>query len=444
MSDRLPPHSREAEQQVLAALFRLPDCRDDLFSRVRPDDLYLDAHQTVWRAAADLHHRGQPVELVSVAERLKADGTLPNVGAAYLAELWDSFGIGTAWEHYAGIVADCATRRRVIHTCTEAIRDSFDGVAPAADMLGELERKVFQLGESGHRGGDPVSLTEGMQEALYDMNERLAGRGDRPITTGFQPLDNVLGGWGKGQLIIVAARPAVGKSAIAMNFALYALERVPVLFFSQEMSRLELSQRAMAFIADVPLHVIRGNKTPTAEQIDRLVQASRAVDGHDLYIDDRSHLSPAEVARTVRREVRRTGAKLVIVDYLQRMNHDKGAGDTTTRQVGETAKQMKTLARNCDVPVICLAQLNRGVEGRGDGKPRLSDLRDSGEIEQEADVVVMLHPHEKNPADPTRQQIDILVEKQRNGPTASVTLDYLRPFIKFEEPKIRIFGGPQS
>jgi replicative DNA helicase len=439
--DRVPPHSREAEQQVIASLFRLPECRDDLFSRVRAEDLYLDAHQLVWRAAADLHHRGQPAELVAVAERLKADGDLANVGAAYLAELWDANPTGFGWEYYAGIVADHATRRRLILTCSEMARDAFDGVAPAGEMLGELERRVFSLGDAGHVS-EPVSLAEAMSDALHEMNERLAGRGSLPISTGFDSLNNVIGGFKKGQLIIVAARPAVGKSAIALNFSLFALEQVPVLFFSQEMSRVELASRALAFYSDVPLHVIDGTKRPTGEQVRQLIEASQFLRKNELWIDDRSHLSPSEIARTVRREMRRIGAKLVVVDYLQRMNHDKTAGDTTTRQVGETAKQMKTLARNCDVPVICLAQLNRGVEGRGDGKPRLSDLRDSGEIEQEADVVLMLHPHERNPSDPTLQQIDVLIEKQRNGPTSLVTLDYRRPATRFEEPKIRIFGGP--
>lgn len=444
MTDRLPPHSREAEQQVLAALFRLPDARDDLFTRVRADDLYLDPHQTIWRAAADMHHRGQPVELVAVAERLKADGTLANVTAGYLAELWDAHGVGAAWEYYAGIVRDCSTRRRMIHTCTESIRDAFDGVAPAGDLVGDLERGVFALGEAGFADGEPVSLSEAVREALCEMDDRMAGRGVRPISTGFTSLDNVIGGFRRDELIIVAARPSVGKSAIALNFALYAISQVPTLFFSQEMSRTELANRALAFQSEVPLHVISGTKRATADDVERLVRAAEVRAENELWIDDRPNLSAAEVARATRRAMRRRNVGMIVVDYLQRMKHDRAAGETTTRQVGETAKQMKTLARSCRVPVVCLAQLNREVEGRGDGKPKLSDLRDSGEIEQEADIVLMLHPHPPNPADPTRQQIDVLVEKQRNGPKSAVTLDYRRPFTRFEEPKIRIFGGPQS
>ena len=239
----------------------------------------------------------------------------------------------------------------------------------------------------------------------------------------------------------MAARPSVGKSAIALNFALHALRQVPVLFFSQEMSRTELANRALAFAASVPLHAISGTRHPTAEEVKLLVDAAQAREECELWIDDRPNLSASEVARSVRRAMRRRNVGLVVVDYLQRMKHDRNAGETTTRQVGETAKQMKTLARACKVPVICLAQLNREVEGRGDGKPKLSDLRDSGEIEQEADIVMLLHPHQPNPADPTTQQIDVLVEKQRNGPKSAVTLDYRRPFTRFEQPLPTQLGG---
>lgn len=441
MTDRVQPHSVEAERQVIAALFRLPECRDDLFTRVRAEDLYLDAHQTVWRTAGDMHHKGQPVELVAVAERLQAEGTMQNVGVSYLAELWDAFGIGAAWEHYAGIVRDCSTRRRLIRTCTEAARDAYDGIMSATELVGDLERGVFALGETNDTDGEPVSLTEAKQQALWEMDDRNAGRGPRPVSTGFQPLDNIIGGFRREELIIVAARPSVGKSAIALNFALHALRQVPVLFFSQEMSRTELANRALAFGASVPLHAISGTRPPTAEEVKLLVDAAQARESCELWIDDRPNLSASEVARSTRRAMRRRGVGLVVVDYLQRMKHDRAAGDTTTRQVGETAKQMKTLARACKVPVICLAQLNREVEGRGDGKPKLSDLRDSGEIEQEADIVMLLHPHQPNPSDPTTQQIDVLVEKQRNGPKSAVTLDYRRPYTRFEQPLPTQLGG---
>lgn len=438
MTDRSPPHSREAEQQIIAAVFRLADARDDLFSKVRAEDLYLDAHQIVWRAASELHNAGQPADLVAVAERLKAAGVMANVGAGYMAELWESNPTGMGWEYYADIVADCATRRRLIHLCSEASRDAFDGVAPAAEMVGEVERRVFALGEGHTADAEPVSLTEAMADAMFAMNERMAGRGERPVSTGFAGLDNVVGGFRRGELTIVAARPSVGKSAIALNFSLHAMRSVPVLFFSQEMSAEELANRALAFRASVPLHVIGGTKPPTEDEIAGLWRAAGQREPGELWIDDRSHLTAAEVARATRRAVRRHGVRLVVVDYLQRMQHDRRAGETTTRQVGETAKAMKTLARNANVPVVCLAQLNREVEGRGDGRPKLSDLRDSGEIEQEADVVMLLHPHPPNPTQPSRQTIDVLVEKQRNGPKSAVTLDYRRPFTRFEEQSFPI------
>jgi replicative DNA helicase len=427
-----PPQSLSSERQVIAAVFNAAGWRDDLFGRVRAEDFYLDAHQRIWRAAAKLHAAGHPPDLAAVAEELTRTRQFDDIGGpGYLAEVWACNPTGIGWEYYAAQVLDAAGRRRLIHACTEAARDAFDGSQSAADLLAEHERRVFALGESDVRG-EPVPLGEALREAIGAIDDRLAGRGERPVPTGFQPLDQVVGGFRRGQLVVVAARPSVGKSAIALGFALNALRRVPALFFSQEMSRVELANRVLALRASVPLHAVDGTKALTDAEVARLLRAADEPTPHELLIDDRSHLTAAEVTRSTRRAIRRHGVQLVVVDYLQRMSHDRRAGETTTRQVGDTAKQMKTLARTCDVPVICLAQLNREVEGRGDGRPKLSDLRDSGEIEQEADVVMLLHPHPPTPGEPGRQQIDVLVEKQRNGPKSTVSLDYRRPFTRFE------------
>lgn len=431
---RIPPQSKAAEQQVLAAIFRLAECREDIFAAVQADDLYFDHHRRIYDAALRLHAAGHPPDLVAVGEELSRTGDLGEVSAAYLAELWDANPTGGGWEYYAKVVTDLATLRRLIHACNETARDAFDRTAPAGDLLTAHERRVFALGERAGGAEDLVPLSSALADAVYLINERLAGRGERPVGTGFEVLDKVIGGFGKGELIIVAARPSVGKSAIALNFALRALAEVPSLFFSQEMSRVELANRVLALRASVPLHAVTGTKELKAEQIQALLRASALRPGHELFIDDRAHLSPDEVTRRTRQAIRRHGVRLVIVDYLQRMRHDRSAGETTTRQVGETVKRMKTLARECNVPVLCLAQLNRDVEGRPDARPRLSDLRDSGEIEQEADVVLLLHPHPKSAVDPSRQTIDVLVEKQRNGPIQPVALEYIRPFTRFEEP----------
>lgn len=226
-------------------------------------------------------------------------------------------------------------------------------------------------------------------------------------------------------------------SALATNFVLNTIVNVPSLFFSMEMSRNELAARVIAIRSQVPLYAIMGNRRLRADsdddEIGRVVNLSNVPTAGTLWIDDTSHLTTAELTARVRRSVQKYGVRVVVVDYLQRMQHDVKAGDSTSRRVGETAKAMKTMARVCDVPVICLAQLNRQNVNRADTKPVLSDLRDSGEIEQEADVVMMLHPEER-PADgqrPKCESISILIEKQRNGPTGEVKLDYVRPFTEF-------------
>lgn len=430
---RQPPQSVTAERQVLAAMFNSAGCRDDIFGRVRPEDFYLDAHQRIMRSAAKLFAGGHPPDMAAVAEELSRTGQLADVGGAkYLAEVWETNPTGIGWEYFASQVLETAGRRRLILACTEAARDAFDGTQSATELLADHERRVFSLGESCGDRSDPVPLTEALREAIGAIDDRLAGRGERPIPTGFQSLDQVIGGFRRGQLVVIAARPSDGKSAIALAFALNALRHVPALFFSQEMSRVELSNRVLAMRASVPLHAVDGTKPLTDAEIARLLRAADERTANELHIDDRSHLTAAEVTRKTRWAIRRHGVRMVVVDYLQRMSHDRRSGETTTRQVGDTAKAMKTLARTCDVPVICLAQLNRKPAERNDGRPKLSDLRDSGEIEQEADVVMLLHPQPPHPSEPGKQVVEVLVEKQRNGPKSTVSLDYRRPFTRFE------------
>jgi replicative DNA helicase len=212
-----------------------------------------------------------------------------------------------------------------------------------------------------------------------------------------------------------------------------------------EMSNTELACRTLAHRASVPLHAITGTRQPSQAELENMLAVSPTGQGK-IYLIDQSNLSAAEIARIVRREIRKHKVEIIFIDYLQRMKHDRDAGESTTRQVGETAKMLKTLARDCDIPVVCLAQLNREVTTRNDGKPRLSDLRDSGEIEQEADCVILLHAHPMDEQNTSVQQIDLLVEKQRNGPTSCASMTYRRPYTRFEDgpPYMRTEATRQS
>lgn len=430
----LPPASELAERFVAGAMIQADFARDAIFDVISADDFYYHQTARVVRVVAEFHRDRKPVTPLSVGQALQARGEITDrAGIEELAAIIESCGVGAGWEHFAAIIRRHSLARRLIRYCTEAIRDAH-GNEDIAEIVERLAVECYKTATTKTDEG-PVPLEQVMQELFADIDARASGTGGLPISTGFPGLDGVIGGWRPG-LYIIAARPAVGKSALAVNVCLNAILSAPCLFFSQEMSRVELGARVAAIRSQVPLHAITGTRPICRDsELPRLVESAEIRTKGTLWIDERSNLSAAEIRRTVRRFIEKHGIRLVVIDYLQRMSHDKGAGDTYTRQVGETAKAMKTLSKDCDIPIICLAQLNRGNVKRTDPKPMLSDLRDSGEIEQEADCVLLLHPE---PSDgefrSTRETITVLVEKQRNGPTGEVKLEYVRPFTEFRTP----------
>ena len=439
----LPPHNRDAEMFVVGAMIAHPNAVDDIAAVCPPADLYFDAHRRIAEAVLDLHGRRDPVDLVSVFGKLTENGQAKGVGGAeFLARVADCCGVGSGWEFYAAKVTEAAIRRRLIHVATEAIRDARLPCGPASELVDRVQASLFALA-TGRGADDPVSLDDSVAEVMLAVDERRAGGRAKIIPTGFQALDNLIGGFRPGGLYVVAARPAVGKSALALNFALNALAETSVLFFSQEMSRTELASRALAIRGQVNLSAVLGIRPLKSQpdgpddELGRLIEAARHRTPGVLLIDDRAHRSPAEVARVTRRAALQRGVKVVVVDYLQRMKHDRGAGDTISSQVGASAKALKTLAMECGVPVVCLAQLNR-QSAKGGVRPDLHDLRDSGEIEQEADCVMLLHADpsvpDANGYNPPNQTIEVLVRKQRNGPTGDAVLDYVRRFTEFRDP----------
>ena len=435
----LPPVSELAERFVTGALLTVDFARDQIFERVNESDFYFHQHSRVVRVVAELHRARKPVTVVSVAEVLQQRGEIVNnEGVMELVSIAESCGVGAGWEHFAEIVWNTSLKRRLLRFFAEVCRDLHDD-SDAIETVRRVAGEMYQA-EVGKRQNQPVSLESVIPLVFEEINDRTSSVGNcrRPISTGYAGLDGVLGGWRPG-LHILAARPAVGKSAIAVNFALNAiLHSHSCLFFSQEMGQRELARRILAIRAHVPLHKITGTSQITDEETELLLERGNTRTPGTLWIDDRSNLSAAEIAATTRQYITKHGVKLIVVDYLQRMRHDKTAGDMYSRQVGETAKALKTLSRDCDIPIFCLAQLNRQNVNRSDPRPMLSDLRDSGEIEQEADTVLLLHP-EPQTKDNIRsayEPISVLIEKQRNGPTGEVKLEYVRPFTEFRTPSI--------
>lgn len=436
-ADRLPPHSREAEAGLIGAMLRDGGVIDDAAAVVGPAEFYLDAHQKVFAAAVELHRVGRPADLVTVAELLQSRHQVADVGgAAYLADLWDAAPTAANALYYARIVREKATYRRLIHLAAELARDAHDARGDAESLIAEAEQRLFDLaaGDAARRAGEPADLAAAVRAVMAGIDERRPGAPAPYTPTGYGALDGLVGGWRPGRLYVLAARPSVGKSALALAFLLNAADRgVPGLVFSLEMGAAELAERALAVRSGVSLtRVIGGDPVTPAE--------AAAIAGHApvgrVFVDDRADLKASQLASVTRRMVRRHGVGLVAVDYLQLLTPENPR-DPRHLQVGADSRRLKQLARQCHVPVLCLCQLNREVEGRTDPKPKLSDLRDSGEIEQNADAVLLLYPEAGgSPGDPL-QPVGCVLAKQRNGPKGEFTLNYRRPCVRFED---RVIG----
>jgi replicative DNA helicase len=431
--DRLPPHSRDAERGVLGGVLRDPDVVPDV--RLHADDFYFDSHRRVWQAVGELAARRSPVDLVTLHERLRARGDLADVGGAEaLADLWEAVATGANVGHHAKIVRDCAKARAVIHAANEILRDAYDRVQSADELAALAERKMRQIAESGDDGEDPAPLPELVRQALSDLDERCAGRVPAGLDTGLSELDATLGGMRAGQLIVLGARPGAGKTALALALLAHVCRRsrVPGYLASLEMPRGEIVNRLLAMATGVNLHKITRGRV-SAEDAERLAGATAPeVYGETpLYVDDRAHSTSGRLHAQVRRMHRRHGVRFAAVDYLQLLTPiDSREG--RVQQVGGMARDCKLIARDLEIPVLLLSQLNRQSEARGDGKPKLSDLRESGEIEQHADAVILLHVQPGQSDAQDCWQVSALVAKNRNGPVGEVPLVYRRSCVRFE------------
>lgn len=438
ITDLVPPHDREAELSTLSAMLVDPGCIDDVAATIEANDFYFDGHSKIFAVAIDLLADAKLIDLVTVREELRRRGQLDDVGGdAYLADVFTAVPTSANASRHAGIIREASIRRRLIHTAHEILRDANSGSQPAEELLAEFEAKLFDIGRGiTEANAGPVAATTVMADALRRIDERQGDSGGRlcGVPTGFELLDDMLGGLRPGTLTLIAARPSIGKSSLAANFLLAgAAAGVPGLFASLEMSREEIGDRLLAMLSSVNLQRITGMlrlDDAEAAAINRTSLAKSAA----IWIDDRPNQTVARIASTLRRAIRRHGVGLLVVDYLQ-LADPENSRDPRHLQVGMTATRLKQLARMTKVPVVALAQLNREVENRADGKPRLADLRDSGQLEQDADTVILLHP---KPSDgmSQAQEIDALVEKNRNGPRGIVPLHYRRPNVRFETPSV--------
>ncbi|MBA3481335.1 MAG: replicative DNA helicase [Pirellulales bacterium] len=415
----------------------LPEVFDEVALVIRPADFYDDANRKIFEHLLEMHDTGQRVDLMLLIERLKKADCYEAVGgAAYLAEIGRQVPTAAHAEYYAKIVADKSVLRSLIHAGVDIQNGAYDPTSETREILGKAEERIFAILED--RGAGQVTpIAEVLQESL----DRIDARMDHQhafggVETGFVDFDQMTGGLQKSELIILAARPSMGKTALAMNMAEYAaLNGTPVLFVSLEMSGIELGDRLLCSFARVNGNRLR-NGTITNDERKKLVNAAAQISQAPLYIDDSPSRTMTEIAANARRLKRRSGLGLIVVDYLQLIDPDNPR-DPRQEQVAKISRRLKGLAREMEVPVLCLGQLNRQVESTSSNKPQLSHLRESGAIEQDADVVMFVHRDEyymtnEEDREQVRGQADLLIRKQRNGPTGDVKLTWQHEFTRFE------------
>ncbi|UCB57300.1 MAG: replicative DNA helicase [Candidatus Omnitrophota bacterium] len=432
--EKVPPQSLEAEIAVLGSMLIEEDAISQGVEIVKPSFFYRDAHQKIFQAIIDLYSLNKPVDLVTLTEELKKRGSLDDIGgAAYLTELTAAVPTAANVIHYARIVKEKAILRNLINTATHIVSQSYGAQQDAGILLDKAEKLIFDISGS-HLQGVSVSIKEIVKDSIetiegfYRRKAHVTG-----LPTGFDDLDMMTSGLHKGDLIIVAGRPSMGKSAFATCVAEYigVHEEKPVAIFSIEMSKEQLVQRMLCSHARIELQKARSGFL-TQSDWPKLVTAAGRLAEAPIYIDDSAGLSGLELRAKARRMKSRYNIELIIVDYLQLMS---GSSSTESRQqeISEISRSLKALAKELNVPLIAVSQLSRAPEKRESYRPRLSDLRESGAIEQDADVVMLLFREEYyNPKDTNKGIAEVIMAKQRNGPVGSQSLMFLSEYTKFE------------
>jgi len=423
---RIPPQSIEAEQALLGSIMLRPEAIHEITDVVREEDFYSEKHKTVWRSCLELMSKGEPIDLLSLSNKLKDQDSLDRIGgASYLSELVQLVPSASNVRHYGSIVQKKSMMRRLIEAGEHITHTGFSEQGELEEIIDVAEKKLFDVTNSigTHKF---VELKDTLGEA-WDRIDRLHNTKDelRGVPTGFQALDNKLSGFQKSDLIILAARPSMGKTSLALDIARMAAvnHNIPVGIFSLEMSSQQLVDRMLAAEARVDAWKLRTGKGLSVEHdFSRIRDAMEKLSKAPIYIDDQPGNNILKMRAVARRLKSEKSLGLIIVDYLQLMTPMSSAKDNVVQQVTEISRSLKNLARDLDVPVIALSQLSRAVESRG-GKPRLSDLRDSGSIEQDADVVMFIHREKDESGEQARsREATILIEKHRNGPTGEVQL----------------------
>ena len=437
---RVPPHSIEAEQAVLGGLMLAPEAYDRINDKLTANDFYRRDHQLIYRAIAELAEKNRPFDAVTLGEWFESQGHMDLVaGGAYLVELASTTPSAANIAAYAEIVRDKAVMRQLIEVGTEIVNDAFQPEGKESDeMLAIAEQKVFAIAEQGARGRtDFVAMNDALKDAFEVLRVRSESGGTvTGLPTGYTEFDMMTAGLQPTDLVILAARPAMGKTTFALNIAEYAAikSKKAVAVFSMEMSAGQLAMRLISSVGRINATRLRTGQLED-EDWSRVTSAIRILkDQAKVFIDDTPGLSPDVLRSKARRLKREHDLGLIVIDYLQLMSGSSSDGENRATELGEISRGLKALAKELQCPVIALSQLNRSVEQRTDKRPMMSDLRESGAIEQDADMIVFIYRDDyyNKETSPDKGLAEIIIGKQRNGPTGTVKLAFIKPLTKFE------------
>lgn len=431
--DRTPPQDLEAEQSVLGGMLLSKDAIADVVEALRGGDFYKPAHQTIYEAILDLYGRGEPADAITLSAELTKRGELGRVGGApYLHTLISSVPTAANAGYYARIVCERAILRRLVEAGTRITQMGYSDTGEVDEVVDRAQAEIYAVTEQ-RTSEDYAPLSE-IMEGTLDEIEAIGSRGGTMVgvPTGFTDLDNLTNGLHPGQLVVVAARPGLGKSTLALDFARSASIKsgLTSVIFSLEMTRNEITMRLLSAEARVGLHHMRTGSLGDDDWT-KLARKMSEVASAPLFIDDSPNMTMMEIRAKCRRLKQRHDLKLVVVDYLQLMSSGKRV-ESRQQEVAEFSRALKLLAKELGVPVVALSQLNRGPEQRTDKKPMLSDLRESGSIEQDSDMVILLHREDAYEREsPRAGEADFIIAKHRNGPTATITVAFQGHYSRF-------------
>jgi replicative DNA helicase len=431
--DRTPPQDIAAEQSVLGAMLLSKDAIADVVEVLHGNDFYRPAHETVFDTILDLYGRGEPADAVTLSAELQKKGELTRVGGApYVHTLVAGVPTAANAGYYAEIVRERAILRRLVEAGTRIVQMGYGGEGDIDDVVDRAQVEVFGVSER-RTAEDYAPIADLLQGTLDEIEAISAHDGSLVgVPTGFADMDALTNGLHPGQLVIVAARPAIGKSTLALDIARAASlhHGLTSVVFSLEMGRNEITMRMLSAEAKVPLHHMRSG-TMTDQDWDKIARTTGSVSAAPLYIDDSPNMTMMEIRAKCRRLKQQHDLRLIVLDYLQLMSSGKRV-ESRQVEVSEFSRSLKLLAKELGVPVVALSQLNRGPEQRTDKKPMLSDLRESGSLEQDADMVILLHREDAYEKEsPRAGEADFIVAKHRNGPTGTITVAFQGHYSRF-------------